>query len=34
MGKIDGTYVLESHTNEAAKLADLGEIIMGTFLPC
>jgi len=24
MGKIDGTYVLESHTNEAAKLAALG----------
>lgn len=24
MGKIDGTYVLESHTNEAAKLGALG----------
>merc|ERR1711874_283736 len=24
MGKIDGTYVLQSHTNEAAKMAALG----------
>ena len=27
MGKIDGTYVLESHNNVAAKLAALGKVM-------
>ena len=31
MGKVDGTYVLESHTQEAAKLAALGKM-METFI--